>query len=111
MSENNKNFIQNKIQEDISPTKSLKGFHLKIVASIAILWSFFQLWYASPFPFILDFGVIKGLPAKALHLGFALILAFLIFPFQKNKKLSWFDFLIAILSALSCFYIVVFYDD
>ena len=111
MSENNKNFIQNKIQEDISPTKSLKGFHLKIVASIAILWSFFQLWYASPFPFILDFGVIKGLPAKAIHLGFALILAFLIFPFQKNKKLSWFDFLIAILSALSCFYIVVFYDD
>ena len=111
MSENNKNFIQKKIQEDISPTKSLKGFHLKIVASIAILWSFFQLWYASPFPFILDFGVIKGLPAKAIHLGFALILAFLIFPFKKNKKLSWFDFLIAVLSALSCFYIVVFYDD
>ena len=111
MSENNKNFIQKKIQEDISPTKSLKGFHLKIVASIAILWSFFQLWYASPFPFILDFGVIKGLPAKAIHLGFALILAFLIFPFKKNKKLSWFDFLIAVLSALCCFYIVVFYDD
>ena len=111
MSENNNSFIQKKIQEDISPTKSLKGLHLKIVASIAILWSFFQLWYASPFPFMLDFGVIKSLPAKALHLGFALILAFLIFPFRKNKKVSWLSFLIAILSFLCCFYIFIFYDD
>ena len=71
------NNIETKIQEDISPTKRLSGFHLKIVGYIAIIWSLFQLWYASPFPFMLDFGMFKGLPARAIHLGFALLLAFL----------------------------------
>ena len=73
------NNIKDKIQEDISPTKKLSGLHLKIVSYIAITWSLFQLWYASPFPFMFDFGMFKGLPARAIHLGFALLLAFLIF--------------------------------
>ena len=50
--------IKSKINEDLSPTKNLTGLHLKIVAAIAIIWSLFQLWYASPLPFILDFGKI-----------------------------------------------------
>ena len=111
MLENKNEFIQKKIQEDISPAKNLKGFHLKIVGSLAILWSLFQLWYASPFPFIFDVGVIKGLPARALHLGFALILAFLIFPFRKKGNVSVSNIFIAILSFLCCFYILIFYDD
>ena len=111
MLENKKEFIQKKIQEDISPAKNLKGFHLKIVGSLAILWSLFQLWYASPFPFMFDVGVIKGLPARALHLGFALILAFLIFPFRKKGNISISNIFIAILSFLCCLYILIFYDD
>ena len=78
--------IQAKIDEDLSPTKRLTGFHLKIVSAIAIIWSFFQLWYASPFPFMFDFGMFKGLPARAIHLGFALLLAFLVFPTFKRGK-------------------------
>ena len=78
--------IKDKIQEDISPTKKLSGLHLKIVSYIAITWSLFQLWYASPFPFMFDFGMFKGLPARAIHLGFALLLAFLIFPITKKKR-------------------------
>ena len=66
--------IKDKIQEDISPTRNLSGIHLKIVFGIAILWTFFQLWYASPFPFWFNFGMFKGLPARAIHLGFALTL-------------------------------------
>ena len=34
--------IKDKIQEDISPTRNLSGIHLKIVFSIAILWTFFN---------------------------------------------------------------------
>ena len=70
--------VKSKINEDLSPTRNLTGLHLKIVASIAIIWSLFQLWYASPFPFMFNFGMFKGLPARAIHLGFALTLAFLI---------------------------------
>jgi len=81
--------IKSKIHEDLSPTRNLTGLHLKIVVAIAIIWSLFQLWYASPFPFIFNIGMFKGLPARAIHLGFALLLAFLIFPISKSKKNSF----------------------
>ena len=91
MDQNINTKIENKINEDLSPTRNLTGLHLKIVASIAIIWSLFQLWYASPFPFWFNIGMFKGLPARAIHLGFALLLAFLIFPISKNKKISIID--------------------
>ncbi|MDA8612332.1 TRAP transporter permease [Candidatus Pelagibacter bacterium] len=103
--------VKDKINEDLSPTKNLTGLHLKVVAAIAIIWSLFQLWYASPFPFIFNFGMFKGLPARAIHLGFALTLAFLIYPFVKGKKISVFDILISFVGAFSCFYIYFFYDQ
>ena len=86
MSQNTSEKIKSKIQEDLSPTKNLSGIHLKIVAAIAIIWSLFQLWYASPFPFWFNIGMFKGLPARAIHLGFALSLTFLIFPAVRGKK-------------------------
>ena len=103
--------IENKIKEDLSPTRNLTGFHLKLVAIIATTWSLFQLWYASPFPFWLNFGMFKGLPARAIHLGFALLLAFLIFPYARGKKVNFIDILIAITGAICCLYIYVFYDQ
>ena len=88
--------VNSKINEDLSPTRNLTGLHLKIVASIAIIWSLFQLWYASPFPFMLNFGMLQGLPARAIHLGFALTLAFLIYPISKGKKISIIDIIISL---------------
>jgi TRAP transporter 4TM/12TM fusion protein len=103
--------VESKIQEDLSPTKNLKGSHLKIVAAIAIIWSLFQLWYASPFPFWFNIGMFKGLPARAIHLGFALLLAFLIFPISRSKKISIIDIIISIIGAFCCLYIYFFYDQ
>ncbi len=103
--------IKNKISEDLSPTRNLTGVHLKVVATIAIIWSLFQLWYASPFPFLLNFGMFKGLPARAIHLGFALCLAFLIYPISKGKKISFLDVIISFIGAFSCLYIYFFYDQ
>ncbi len=103
--------IKDKIQEDISPTRNLSGIHLKIVFGIAILWTLFQLWYASPFPFWLNFGMFKGLPARAIHLGFALTLTFLIFPAARGKKISALDILTSIVAAFCCLYIYFYYDD
>ncbi len=103
--------IESKIHEDLSPTRNLTGLHLKIVAAIAIIWSLFQLWYASPFPFWFNFGMFKGLPARAIHLGFALLLAFLIFPISRSKKITIIDILISIIGAFCCLYIYFFYDQ
>jgi len=103
--------IKSKIHEDLSPTRNLTGLHLKIVVAIAIIWSLFQLWYASPFPFIFNIGMFKGLPARAIHLGFALLLAFLIFPISRGKKISAFDIFISITASFCCLYIYFFYDQ
>ena len=103
--------IKNRISEDLSPTRNITGFHLKVVSAIAIIWSLFQLWYASPFPFMLNIGMFKGLPARAIHLGFALTLAFLIYPVAKGKKISFFDIIISFVGAFSCLYIYFFYDQ
>jgi TRAP transporter 4TM/12TM fusion protein len=100
-----------KISEDLSPTRNLTGLHLKIVGFIAIIWSLFQLWYASPFPFMFDIGMFKGLPARAIHLGFALTLTFLIYPISKRKKITIFDILISFIAAFCCLYIYFFYDQ
>ena len=111
MSQNISDKIESKINEDLSPAKNLTGLHLKIVAVIAIIWSLFQLWYASPFPFIFNIGMFKGLPARAIHLGFALTLAFLIYPISKEKRISIFDIIISFIAAFSCLYIYFFYDQ
>ena len=55
--------------------------------------------------------MFKGLPARAIHLGFALTLTFLIFPIARGKKISVFDILISLIAAFCCLYIYVFYDD
>ena len=111
MNQNIDTKIESKISEDLSPTRNLSGVHLKIVAGIAIIWSLFQLWYASPFPFWFNIGMFKGLPARAIHLGFALLLAFLIFPFSRSKKISIIDILISIIATFCCLYIYFFYDQ
>jgi TRAP transporter 4TM/12TM fusion protein len=111
MNQNTDTKIKSKIHEDLSPTRNLTGLHLKIVAAIAIIWSLFQLWYASPFPFWFNIGMFKGLPARAIHLGFALLLAFLIFPHSRSKKISIVDILISIIGTFCCLYIYFFYDQ
>jgi len=111
MNQNISTDIENKISEDLSPTRSLTGLHLKVVVAIAIIWTLFQLWYASPFPFMFDIGMFRGLPARAIHLGFALTLTFLIFPISKSKKISIIDVLISLVAAFCCLYIYFFYDQ
>jgi TRAP transporter 4TM/12TM fusion protein len=111
MNKNLKSNVKDRIYEDLSPTRNLIGIHLKVVSSIAIIWTLFQLWYASPFPFWFDIGMFKGLPARAIHLGFALTLVFLIYPYSKGKKISIIDIVISLIAAFCCLYIYFFYDQ
>jgi TRAP transporter 4TM/12TM fusion protein len=57
-----------------------------VIAGLAISWSLFQLWIASPLPFIFDFGIIVDVPARAIHLGFGLLLSFLVFSGLSRKS-------------------------
>ena len=50
------------------------------ITAVAIIWSLFQLWIASPLPFMLGFGVFNDTEARSFHLAFALFLAFAAYP-------------------------------
>ncbi len=47
---------------------------------VAVAWSLFQLWYASPLPFIFNFAIFNDTQARSIHLAFALFLAYTAFP-------------------------------
>jgi TRAP transporter 4TM/12TM fusion protein len=52
----------------------------RLALALAVAWSGFQLWYASPLPFELGWGLLNDTEARSLHLGVALLLAYLCFP-------------------------------
>ncbi len=93
--------------------KNLKNWNLKLISLIAISWSLFQLWYASPLPFLLDFGKLIDVPARAIHLAFGLTLCFLVFPALKSKKknkISVLDFVFVIFGIIVTLYLAVGYE-
>ena len=101
------NKVENIAEETEGRARILFGWQLKLVACVAFTWSLFQLWYASPLPFILGFGVFIDVPARALHLGFGLFLVFLLFPFYKknrSKKINILNFLLSITGFFVTFY-------
>lgn len=52
---------------------------------VALAWSLFQLWLASPLPFMFGFGVFNDTEARSIHLAFAMFLAFAAFPAVRSK--------------------------
>lgn len=51
---------------------------------VALAWSLFQLWIASPIPFIVGWGVFNDTEARSIHLAFAMFLAFAAFPATRS---------------------------
>ena len=60
------------------------GFVGKFILVVAFCWSLFQLWIASPLPFMLNFGIISATDARAVHLAFAMFLGFMAYPAEKS---------------------------
>jgi len=60
--------------------RSPEGFPARLLYGVALCWSLFQLWYASPLPFMLGFLIFNDTQARSIHLAFALFLAFTAFP-------------------------------
>ncbi len=86
----------------------------RLLSYIAIAWALFQLWYASPLPFWLNFAILNDGQARAIHLSFAFILAFTVFPLHKNRLqqgLAWFDVLCAIAGAFCASYLLIYYQE
>ncbi|MDP3532753.1 MAG: TRAP transporter permease [Alphaproteobacteria bacterium] len=107
-------FLPDIIKEVNSGTRKPSVSWTKTITFLTFAWSFFQLWYASPLPFSLGFFILNDTEARAIHLGFALLLAFLVYPAYKESsryKIPIVDIILAVLGCLSALYLYVFYID
>ena len=106
--------LQRLVAEADTGGRNPSGAVRRFVMLICLLWAMFQFWYASPLPFALGFGVLNDTEARSIHLGFALFLGFLLWPFSsrlQSDRVPWFDWLFAILTCFAGAYLLIFYSE
>ena len=84
-----------------------------LITGLALAWSLFQLWIASPLPFMLGFGVLNDTETRAIHLTFALLLAYLVFPaFRRSPRdrVPLGDIAFGLIAAGAAAYLFVMYE-
>ena len=90
------------------------GIPAKMLLYIPLAWSLFQLWYASPLPFLFDFGVLNDTEARSIHLAFAIFLAFMAYPAFKRSprdRIPVIDWVFAFVAAWCAGYLFLFYAE
>ncbi len=106
--------VQDMVAQADTGARSPKGISGRILWFVPLCWSLFQLWYASPLPFIFNFGVLNDTEARAIHLTFATFLAFTAYPALKNSprdRIPLVDWLLALAASFSAAYIYIFYTE
>ncbi|WP_097459785.1 TRAP transporter permease [Mangrovitalea sediminis] len=86
----------------------------KVIVGVALAWSLFQLWFASPLPFIFNIGVFNYTEARSIHLAFAVFLAFTAYPALKGSPRHYIplqDWVFAFVGAFCAAYLFLFYDQ
>jgi TRAP transporter 4TM/12TM fusion protein len=84
------------------------------IAGLALLWSLFQLWIASPLPFVFGIGVLNDTETRSIHLAFALLLAFLAYPAFKRSprdRVPLLDIALGLVAAASAAYLFICYQQ
>ncbi|MFC3608288.1 TRAP transporter permease [Stutzerimonas tarimensis] len=91
-----------------------EGAMAQVIAMVALAWSLFQLWIASPLPFIFRFGVLNDTETRSIHLAFALFLAFLVYPaFRRSprNRVPLTDIALGLVAAATAAYLFIFYQQ
>ena len=93
--------------------RATTGTAAKILFIVPLLWSLFQLWIASPLPYMLEIGIFNSSEARSIHLAFAAFLAFSAYPMIRAKHTDHvpvYDWVLALAAAFSASYLYVFYE-
>ena len=84
----------------------------KVLFYVPLIWTLFQLWYASPLPFIFNILVFNSSEARAIHLAFAMFLAYTAYPTFKSSPRDYIplqDWFLALVGAFCAAYLFLFY--
>ena len=90
------------------------GFTAQLLLMVALAWSLFQLWIASPLPFSLGVFVFNDTESRAIHLAFAIFLAFAAYPAFKRSPRDYVpvqDWVLAAVAAFCAAYLFLFYKE
>ncbi|MCP4071570.1 MAG: TRAP transporter permease [Hyphomicrobiales bacterium] len=105
-----------------SGARHLTGQMATLIPAICFLWALYQLYIASPLPFMLtastgvDFFIFIGnlSISRKIHLIFALVLSILAFPMLKSStrtRIPMYDWLLIVLGAGAILYMIVMNDN
>ena len=106
--------LQDLVAQTDTGARTPGGVPERILLSVALAWSLFQLWIASPLPFIIGLGVFNDTEARSIHLAFAVFLAFLAYPASQRSprdRIPILDWVFAILGAFTAAYLYLFYES
>ncbi|HEY4600765.1 MAG TPA: TRAP transporter permease [Cerasibacillus sp.] len=87
-------------------TRQLTGIAAGIIFAILLGFSLFQLYTGA-------FGQLTAYLQRTIHLGFALVLIFLLYPARKSapkRKIAWYDYVLALLAIIVTGYWPVYYE-
>ncbi len=108
------------VAEVESGARQAAGFAGKFILGLAFVWSLFQIYIASPIPYVLAEAtginqlVLPSQATRQIHLAFALVLAMLAYPLFKSSprhKVPWYDWVLALVAASSALYLFYFRLD
>jgi TRAP transporter 4TM/12TM fusion protein len=88
------------------------GVQGRVLFWIAFAWAAYQLWSASPLPFVTSILLMDDTRTRAIHVAFCFLLAFAAWPAfaaSPRDRVPWIDWVLAILGAASALMIVAFY--
>jgi TRAP transporter 4TM/12TM fusion protein len=112
-----RSFSDEELQDLVASTdtggRNPSSRHLALfISAVAFAWSLFQLWIAQP---QLWFGqwlpVLNSSQTRPVHLGFAVLLAFLAYPATKSSprtRVPLYDWALAIIGSGCAFYVFLF---
>jgi TRAP transporter 4TM/12TM fusion protein len=95
--------------------RSPEGSVGKLIVGTAFCWSVFQLWIASPLPYMEIFSswlpVLNNTDTRSIHLAFAISLAFLAYPALKSSPREMIpvqDWIFALVGIVVTMYLSIF---
>jgi TRAP transporter 4TM/12TM fusion protein len=91
------------------------GIPRAVLYYVPLAWTLFQLWYASPLPFLFNFGIFNSTEARSIHLAFAMFLAYTAYPtFKKSSPRDYIpiqDWVVGLIAAFCAAYLFLFYAE
>jgi TRAP-type uncharacterized transport system fused permease subunit len=106
--------LQELVAEADTGARKPVGIAAVALTGLAVFWSLFQLWYASPLPFLFGMWVLNDTEARAIHLGLALFLAYTAYPALKSSprdRIPAPDWALAAAAAFAGAYLFLFYRE